>query len=377
MIYREYGSTGLSVSAIGFGGMRFEDQNDRAACADLVKAAYASGVNYFDTAPGYDKSEELFGLAFREMLKTRDERPFYVATKTMKKNPGEVRRELEQSLERMGLDYIDFHHLWCICDLDDYRRRKANGVLREFERMKDEGLIRHIVVSTHLPGDQVGELLADYPFAGVLLGYSAMNFKYRDEGIAAAAHNGQSVVVMNPLGGGIIPQHPHLFDFLRTQEDESVVEAALRFLINDARIAVVLNGMGQSAHLAEAVRAVEGFRSIAPEAVVQMCAALSESFNELCTTCRYCDNCPVDIPIPELMDAYNQYRLSGDSQAIESRLRYHWQIENTDELLARCTECGQCETACTQYLPIIARLKEIGRFASQSGGGSLAQSRGL
>lgn len=360
MIYREYGSTGLQVSAIGFGGMRFgERDEDREVCAALIRAAYDAGVNYFDTAPGYGKSEEIFGLALQEMLPARTERPFYISTKTMKKDPGEARCDLEKSLERMGVDSVDFFHLWCICDMEDYRRRRDNGVLREFERMREEGLARHIVVSTHLPGDQVGELLVDYPFEGVLLGYSAMNFKYRDQGLQAAHAQGQGVVVMNPLGGGIIPQHPELFDFLRTREEETVVEAALRFLINDKRIDVVLTGLSSQAQLEEAVRAAEGVQPISEERIGQMRAELSSSFDQLCTTCRYCDDCPENIPIPELMDSYNQYKLNGDPQAIKTRLKYHWQIDNAPELIARCTQCGQCERACTQSLPIIERLQEI------------------
>lgn len=358
MIYRNYGNTGVNVSALGFGGMRFRDQDDRENCARLLKSAYDAGVNYFDTAPGYGKSEELFGLAFEEMLPQRDERPFYVSTKTMKADPGEARRELEQSLERMGLEYIDFHHLWCICDMDDYYRRKSNGVLKEFERMKAEGLVRHIVVSTHLPGDQVEILLDDYPFEAVLLGYSAMNFHYREEGLDAARGRKQGVTVMNPLGGGIIPQNPQLFEFLRTREDETVVQAALRFLLNDERIHILLVGLSDEEQLREAVAAVDDFRPIADEKIEEMRESLGVSFNELCTTCRYCDHCPEEIPVPELMDAYNHYLLK-DRQALDFRLKYHWQIDEVRELLARCTECGQCEDACTQSLPIIARLKEI------------------
>jgi len=365
MMYREFGKTGVNLSALGFGGMRFEDQDDREGCARLVRSAYEAGVNYFDTAPGYGKSEELFGLAFKEMLPRRAEQPFYVSTKTMKSDPGEARRDLEQSLERMGLDYIDFYHLWCICDLEDYGHRKARGVLKEFERMKSEGLIRHIVVSTHLPGDKVGDLLDDYPFEGVLLGYSAMNFHYREDGLDAACRNRQGVAVMNPLGGGIIPQHPQLFDFLRTREDETVVQAALRFLLNDERINVLLVGFANREEVQEAIEAVEGFRPIPSERIDEMRQSLSASFNELCTTCRYCDHCPEGIPVPELMEAYNHYLLNHDPHALDFRLKYHWQIDNVEEVLARCTECGQCEDSCTQSLPIIARLKEIGKLRNR------------
>lgn len=365
MIYREYGNTGKLVSAIGFGGMRFENQDNREECAELVQAAYESGVNYFDTAPGYAKSEELFGLAFREMKKHRPEKPFYVSTKTMKPSPAEARRDLENSLERMGLEYIDFYHLWCVCHLEDYERRKANGVLNEFEKMKEEGLVRHIVVSTHLPGKDIGRLLKDYPFEGVLLGYSAMNFPQREAGLDIARTQGQGVVVMNPLGGGIIPQHPDLFEFLKTVPSESVVEAALRFLVNDERIDVVLNGMSNKAHLAEAVKAVEGYHPIPAEKIEGMRASLGANFDNLCTTCGYCDNCPVDIPIPKLMDAYNQYQLSGKRDDLLGRLRYHWHIDNVVELIDSCTQCKQCEEECTQDLDILNRMQEIKNHVEQ------------
>lgn len=174
MIYREYGTTAVKVSAIGFGGMRFKNQKDIDGCASLIKAAYDAGITYFDTAPGYEDSEDLFGVALKEMKKTRDQKPFYVSTKTFGDKPGSVRKDLENSLKRMGLDYIDFYHVWCIITPDVYQRRKANGVLIEFERLKTEGLIKHICVSTHMTGIEIGEMLQDYPFDGVLLGYSAM-----------------------------------------------------------------------------------------------------------------------------------------------------------------------------------------------------------
>jgi len=79
MIYKIHKSTGIELSALGFGGMRFGNPDDPEKSGALVKAAYDAGINYFDTAIGYGKSEELFGVALKEMLKTRAEKPFYVS----------------------------------------------------------------------------------------------------------------------------------------------------------------------------------------------------------------------------------------------------------------------------------------------------------
>ena len=365
MLYKRYGQTGIDVSAVGFGGMRFNNQDDVDQCASLVKAAYDADVNYFDTAIGYGKSEELFGVAFKEMKKTRASKPFYVATKTNSADPRKVREECETSLARMGLDAIDFYHVWCILARDNYDRRNANGVLKEFEKLKDEGLIKHICVSTHMTGSDIGEMLKDYPFEGVLLGYSAMNFAYREAGIQAAADLGLGVVVMNPLGGGLIPKHPDKFAFVKTRADETVVEGALRFLINDPRITVALVGLSTEEQLTEALGAVNGFRAIPAEKVNGIRKGLNESFNQMCTACQYCDNCPQGIPVPQLMESYNMSMLDGNATGMLNRLRWHWGVPLDSAHFSACVECGECEAACTQKLPIMTRLKEIAAEAEK------------
>lgn len=361
MIYNKYGSMNIDVSAIGFGGMRFDNPADIDTGAELVKAAYDAGINYFDTAPMYcdDKSELIYGTALKEMLKTRAEKPFYVSTKSMGKELGDVRKDLEKSLERLGLDYIDFYHFWCIVNMDDYHLRKKNGVLKEFEKLKNEGLIEHICISTHLPGTDIEKVLADYPFEGILLGYSPMNFAYREAGLDAAAKSGLGIVVMNPLGGGMIPQNPDIFNFVKTQPDETVVQAALRFLLNDKRINISLVGFSNKAHLDEAISATEGFKPIPPQAVEKIRESIKESFDRLCTGCRYCDKCPEGIPVPRMMDAYNHKMFSSKDKDIIDRLVWHWQIDLEDNYLDKCTQCGICEEACTQRLPIRERLKEL------------------
>jgi len=360
MIYKTFGSTGIEVSNIGFGGMRFINRDDIDSCASLVKAAYDRDVNYFDTAPGYPKSEEIFGEAFKQMNKTRTQKSFYIATKSNKPDPEIIRKELETSLKTMNLDYIDFYHVWYVLSLDEYQNRKAKGVLAQFERLKEEGLIKHICVSTHMTGSDIGKMLHDYPFEGVLLGYSAMNFAYREDGLNAAAKLGLGVVVMNPLGGGLIPQNPERFAFVKSRSDESVVEGALRFLINDPRITIALVGLSSHDQLDEAISAVDGYKPIPAKTIDKIRGSLESSFNELCTVCRYCDNCPEGIPVPKMMAGYNRHVLApNDHMEMINNLKWHWGIDLEDNYLDKCTECRLCEEACTQKLPICDRLKFI------------------
>lgn len=168
----------------------------------------------------------------------------------------------------------------------------------------------------------------------------------------------RGVVVMNPLGGGFIPQNAGLFEFVKTHNNETIVEGALRFLLNDPRMTVALVGFSDFQEINEAINAVDGLKPISSTQIDNIKTGLKAAFNEMCTGCCYCDNCPEGIPIPQLMDAFN-YLLIDDKNNFIIRLTLHWGLSLEEDYAARCSECGQCEDACTQQLPIIERLKII------------------
>ena len=358
MLYREYGLTGKNVSLLGFGGMRFADVDDHDEGVRMMVAAAEGGVNYFDTAPGYfeTKSETVFGKGLAELR--RRKLPYYTATKTFASAEGTIRKEIEAQLRRLDISSIDFYHIWCITYLDDWHKRKKDGVLQTFRKLKDEGLIRHICVSSHLIKDEIKELLDEGVFEGVLFGYSAYNFQTRQAAFNAIREKHLGAVVMNPLGGGIIPQNPGQFDFLK-RPGEGVVAAALRFLWDHPEISVTLVGFDTLEHVKEALGAMEGYQPRSGAELAAVKAKAGISFEGLCTGCGYCDVCPQDIPIPKFMDAYNHKILSKEEKkdSIGERLHWHWDLKRS--VAGTCIACGQCEKACTQHINIIERLKEI------------------
>ena len=92
MIYNQYGKTGKRVSAVGFGGMRFDTSKPEAENAELLLYAQSKGINYFDTAPEYcnDRSKDIFGIALKQMADTRDQ--WYVSTKDSPAHPNRQRK---------------------------------------------------------------------------------------------------------------------------------------------------------------------------------------------------------------------------------------------------------------------------------------------
>jgi predicted aldo/keto reductase-like oxidoreductase len=361
MIYKEYGNTGKKVSALGFGGMRFlkEDYDrDPEICADVIRYASEKGINYFDTAPLYcdDRSEEIFGLAFRNMPN-----PFYISTKSMiMSEPGaeDVRRRVEGSLRRLNVSKIDFFHMWCVLNLGQYRRIMAPGGPYEGAlKLKEEGLVDHICISTHATGAEIRQIVEEGFYDGVLLGYNATNFAFRREGLLAAYQKGMGVVTMNPLGGGMIPSNPQFYSYLTEGTTDNIAQAALRFNISHREIAVTLTGMSSKRQVDENIAAAQTYVELTPERMEELKTHLKVSLDKLCTGCGYCDSCPVGIPIPKMMDAYNMKIFTSDPSQITSRLNNHWIVKK--KLAGQCTKCGQCESLCTQHLPIMDRLDEI------------------
>jgi predicted aldo/keto reductase-like oxidoreductase len=360
MFYREYGQTGKKVSILGFGGMRFAHIDDHDECVRMMVAAAEGGVNYFDTAPGYfdGKSETVFGKGFAELRRMK--LPYYAATKTFASTESNIRREIEAQLKRFDIPAIDFYHIWSITTLENWQKRKNDGILTAFRKLKEEGLIRHICVSSHLARDEIKTLLMEELFEGVLFGYSFYNFRTRQAAFDVIREKKLGAVVMNPLGGGLIPQHQERFKFLQ-RPGKGAVAAALHFLWDHPDISVTLVGFDTVEHIREALAAVDAYVPRSQAELEAVMAKAPASLEGLCTGCAYCTGseadpvCPAGIPIPHFMETYNHKIFTGKDDF--GRLSWHWGV---DRLLAqKCTACGRCEKSCTQHINIIERLREF------------------
>ncbi|MBH1940078.1 aldo/keto reductase [Mobilitalea sibirica] len=361
MYYKKYGDTDMLVSAVGMGAMRYDEEDVKAGrfekCAEVALYAHEKGINFFDSAPFYcdDKSEIITGIALSQL--PRDS--YYISSKMNlgtvggKCDADDFKRRLENSLTRLKVDYLDFYYLWCMLDLESYKKQ-YDILYKYFEQAKKDGLIKNITFSSHMQGNDLEKVIETDAFKGMLIGYNALNYRFRQAGITAAHNRGMGIVVMNPLGGGLIPSNQKTFSYLAEGTDLTVPQAALRFVASHKEITVTLAGITTKQHVDDAVKSVE---NLVEKPAKEICAEFESkgvALNNLCTGCAYCKGCPADIDIPKFMDAYNE-KLLGNS--IENRIKWHWGIPM--EKAAECIKCGQCETLCTQHLNIMDRLDEI------------------
>ncbi len=359
MNYTTYGKTGERVSLLGMGGMRWtKEMSDEEAVAALHRANEL-GINYFDTAPGYcdDRSEPILGKALANM--PNDD--WLVATKGPNGlTESEVRERIDTSLDRLGVEAIDFYFLWCIITPEQYTKALQPGMcLDGIRKAHEEGLIKHVGISSHMESTGLKRIVDDGLFEFLMVPYNAVNFGQREDGVRYAKEHGMGVAAMNPLHGGIIAQYKDKLSIFEGSERNGV-EEGLRFCIESPYIDVALSGMNTVAQVEENVGYAESYSPLAAEEFDKRVEELRSSFDAMCTSCAYCvSGCPENIFIPAYMEVYNHYLLTGSIEETKGRLNWHKQfglLRDKAPVAANCIECGNCEEVCTQYLDIMTRL---------------------
>jgi predicted aldo/keto reductase-like oxidoreductase len=92
--------------------------------------------------------------------------------------------------------------------------------------------------------------------------------------------------------------------------------------------------------------------------IAQVQEALAGVHQFRCTGCHYCtDGCPMQIPIPDFFKAMNR-KLVFENEA-DAKRRYENEARKHGVNASDCIQCGQCEDACPQRLPIIEYLQEV------------------
>ncbi|MFP6584252.1 MAG: aldo/keto reductase [Candidatus Hydrogenedentota bacterium] len=254
---RTFGKTGHKLPVLGHGGsamstqwapaynVKLEDEETR---AQMVRHAYDKGLRYFDTARVYGESESIMGKGLKDV---RDN--VYIATKVAMPAQG-ARRSVEQSLEQLGTDYIDCMQIHSPA----IERVGAEGGMKIYEelaKMKEEGLIRFIGVTTHVVFETVYTMIDTGVFDQVLLarGYirkgmdmmlSNANIEWRERCMARAHELDMGIVIMKVMGLNIMGRGGNaVVAEYDPAKRNALPGAAIRWVLQDERVSMLNIGM--------------------------------------------------------------------------------------------------------------------------------------
>ena len=362
---------GKDIFKLGFGLMRLPKLADGGIdipqTSQMVDVFLAAGGTYFDTAYVYDNGESEKAIA--KALVSRYPRDSYTLCTKLNAwsqchDEQSAKQQFYTSLERTGAGYFDFYLLHAL-QRANYKKYDEYHIWNFVKEQKAKGLIRHFGFSFHADPALLEELLNAHPeveFVQLQINYA----DWENPGVASRRNweickaHGKPVTVMEPVKGGVladpIPSVKAVFDAIGS--GLSYAGWAIRYVASLDNIITVLSGMSNLAQMEDNLSYMRDFRPLSQEeqqVVRRAQDALDADQSIPCTGCRYCtEGCPMGIPIPDIFTVANRCKGSPEFRTIRE-----YSIVTQDKGKASdCVQCGQCESACPQHLPIIRLLQQ-------------------
>ncbi len=269
MVYRELGTTGERVSAIGMGGYHLGKGADAPAMIALARKGIDSGITFVDNC--WDYNDGISEVRVGQALKDGYRQKVFLMTKLDGRTKEEYNKQLEQSMGRLQTDVIDlvqFHEIIRMEDPD--RIFAAGGALEAAVAARDAGKIRYIGFTghkdpaVHLRMFETAEKHG-FKFDTVQMPINVMDAHFRsfqNEVIPVAKKQGTGVLAMKTFGDHYIL-------------DSGLVQPmdALHYSLTQP-VSVVITGIDSDRILDQALAAAKTFQ---PMTEVQMAGLLDKT----------------------------------------------------------------------------------------------------
>ena len=323
------GKTEMMVSKLGFGGIPIQRLSDDEA-VNVVKRCLDLGITYLDTANNYTTSEERIGKAIagrREQL--------IIATKSQSRDREGVEKNLELSLERLGVEYIDLYQFHGVSDSKELEAvLDPDGPMAAVQDAKKAGVIRHIGISSHQI-DVAKDAVKTGLFETMMFPFNFIVSEPGSELLTLCREHDVGFIAMKPLAGGMLEN----------------VDLAFKYLFQFPDV-VPIPGIEETREIEEIMQILEGPHQLTEEDEREIQRLRDELGTRFCRRCDYCQPCTADIPISMVMISKTFYhRIPLD--------RFFSRQGKALEKATECTECGECEERCPYHLPIREMMKEM------------------
>lgn len=336
--YRRLGRTEARVSDISLGT---GSSTGGRLTAGVAREAIERGMNYFDTAPDYSGagSEQTLGEAMKGV---RDQ--VFLATKFCTPSghlgPGssvqEYMHAVNQSLYRLQTDRVDLIHIHSCNSIDRLMDENAHEA---FDRLKEQGKVRFLGVSTHTPNlEQVASAaIESNRFDVMMLAYHYGAWPGIGDIIDRAAAKDIGVVAMKTLRGS---SHQGILE-LRESPD-SFTQASFKWVLDNPSVSCLVISLWERAQIDEFFFASGRSPNPSDYAVLDRYDTLTRS-----TQCRpHCgaclNQCPKDLAIPDMLRHHTYFKNYGaEKEAMQLYAR----------LDRNASECVSCSAPCVKACP--------------------------
>ena len=339
LTYRVLGKTGLKPTRVSFGCMITSDPSVVVRAADL-------GINYFDTARGYQSgnNERMLGAALKSRRKD-----VMISTKTNAHARQDALRDIDTSLRELVTDYVD---VWQLHD-----RRSASDlnddVLEAQQMAKKAGKVRFLGVSCHSGQPElIPAVIKKLPHFDLI--QTAYNFTLdpaMDTLVESAVKAGVGIVAMKVMAGGFRAVWPWQKGYWALRREGAML-AALKWALRNPNVSNAIPSITDMEQLDENLRAMSVPFSDADQKIL---SAQLEYIRPL--YCRMCGNCtgrcPQGIPVADVLrwlsysEGYGEFQLARESfLSLPSRVRD-----------VRCDSCTTCAIQCPNGVNVVERLR--------------------
>lgn len=370
MEYRKLGNTGIEVSEIAFGA-EFLVERPYEDTEELIRACEANGINFVDCWMSEPDVRSHLGKAIKPNrenwviqghIGSTWQNNQYVRTRDMDK----VIPAFEDFMERFQIDTLDFGMIHYVDLIEDYENIMNGPFIEYVRKLKDEGTIEHIGLSTHNP--DVGMLAAKNPEIELLMFsinpaydmFGAMEDieEYRKEeayddsmfGLnpqraeiyELCEKNGTAITVMKAFAGGnLLSDETSPFGVALTPIQ------CIHYCLEQKGVSSVFAGVKTVQELEESLKycsATDAEKDYAET----LKNAPKHSFEGQCTYCGHCQPCTSEIDIAMVNKLYD---LAKNKDEVPASIQEHY--NNLKFNATDCIACGDCEPRCPFNVHIV------------------------
>lgn len=374
MQYRPLGKTGLMVSEIGLGGEWLE-RHTAEKCAEIIQYAESKGINIFDCWMSNPAVRTNIGAAIKGrrekwLIQGHIGSTWQNGQYVRSRDIDQAKSAFEDMLDRFQTDYVDLGMIHYVDAKDDWNNIVNGPFLEYVRKLKSEGRIRHIGLSTHNP--EIAKLAAEsgviemmlfsvnpafdmLPVNGDAEVYFADDFSTAVNGISPertelyklCAQKGVGITVMKGYAGG------RLFDEKRSPFGIKLSPVqCLHYCLTRPAVSSVMVGFSSNEHIDDAVL-YETASKEARDYASALANAPMHAYAGQCTYCGHCKPCPKDIDIAMVNKLYD---LAVMQETTPESILEHYRVMKTTA--SDCIGCKMCEARCPFGVKIADRMNK-------------------